>query len=164
MDNKRPGDFKQFLLKKQRVKKNNDSKVRPVKGFMDYTKALNETVAMIDCDSHEECIQHVLGVVQEMVGSLDAMEIAIKAYQIASSEVKTDLVVSMLKNIVYDYLSNQKGQVKIVGIGDPKDVKEDVPVDVFEQGLDYLCDELADEILGRLVNENGVDYEETESD
>ncbi len=135
-------------------------KVKPVMGFNDYTKALNETVAMIDCENHEDCIQYVLGVVEKMVGSLDATDIAVKAYQISSTEVKTDLVVNMLKSIVYDYLTNQEGQVKIVGIRNPKGVKGDLPDDVFEQGLDVLCAELADEILGRIAKENGESNEE----
>ena len=134
-------------------------KVKPVKTFSDYTKALNETVAMIDCESEEECINYTLDMVKKMVGSLDANEIAIMAYHTAPTKVKTDLVLGLLKGIVYDYLSSQKGQVKIVGVGDPKDVQENVPKEVFDQGLDILCDELADKILGRLAEENGVGYE-----
>ena len=134
-------------------------KVKPVKTFSDYTKALNETVAMIDCESEEECINYTLDMVKKMVGSLDANEIAIMAYHTAPTKVKTDLVLGMLKGIVYDYISNQKGQVKIVGIGDPKDVKENVPKEVFDQGLDILCGDIADKILGRLAEENGVGYE-----
>lgn len=139
-------------------------KVRPVKKFREYSKMLKETVAMIDCDSQEECIQFVLGVVKDLVGSLDATEIANKAYEVASQEVKTSLVINMLRSVIYDYLSNQKGQVKIVGIGDPKDIKQNVPEDVFEQGLSILCDEIADEILGRIADENEVYYAEVESD
>ena len=131
----------------------------PVKGFKEYTKKLNETVAMIDCESQEECILYCMDSVMKLVGSLDANEIANMAYQVSPSEVKTKLVLSMLKCMVYDYLSTQKGQVKIVGVGDPKDVQENVPEDVFEQGLDILCDDIADEILGRLSKENGGGYE-----
>ena len=134
-------------------------KVRPVKGFNEYTKSLNETVAVIDCESHEECIQHTLDILQKMVGSLDANEIANVAYQTACPEAKTELVLGMIKGIVYDYICNQKGQVKIVGIGDPKDVQEDVPEEVYENGLDILCCDIADEILGRLAEENGGGYE-----
>lgn len=134
-------------------------KVKPVKGFNDYIKALNETVAMIDCDNLEDCIQHTLGILQKMVGSLDPGEIAIKAYQVASPEAKTDLVINLLKNIVYDYLSSQDSQVKIIGNGGSKDTKDNIPEDVYEQGLDALCDDIVDEILGRLAKENGGDYE-----
>ena len=134
-------------------------KTKPVMGFKEYSKALNETVAMIDCESQEECIQYVLNVIKKLVGSLDANEIADYSYQIACTEVKTQVVLGMIKNLVYDYINSQKGQVKIVGIGDPKDVKENLPEEVFEQGLDILCDDIADKILGRLAEENGVDYE-----
>ncbi len=134
-------------------------KVRPVKKFNDYTKMLKETVAMIDCDNLEDCIQYTLGILQKMVGSLDANEIAIKAYQVASPEAKTDLVINLLKNIVYDYLSSQDSQVKIIGNGGSKDVKDNIPEDIYEQGLDALCDDIVDEILGRLAKENGGDYE-----
>ena len=135
---------------------------RPVKGFKEYTKKLNETVAMIDCESQEECILYCLDSVKKMVGCLDANEIANMAYQISPTEVKTKLVLSMLKGMVYDYISNQKGLVKIVGVGNPKDVKENVPEDVFEQGLEILCDDIADEILGRLTEDNGVGYEKVQ--
>lgn len=134
-------------------------KVRPVKKFNDYTKMLKETVAMIDCDNLEDCIQHTLGILQKMVGSLDANEIAIKAYQVASPEAKTDLVINLLKNIVYDYLTSQDSQVKIIGNGGSKDAKDNIPEDIYEQGLDALCDDIVDEILGRLAKENGGDYE-----
>lgn len=134
-------------------------KVRPVKGFKDYTKSLNETVAVIDCESHEECINQTIDVIKKLVGSLDANEIANVAYQTACPEAKTELVFGMIKGLVYDYICNQKGQVKIVGIGDPKDVQEDVPEEVYENGLDILCSDIADEILGRLAEENGGGYE-----
>ena len=134
-------------------------KVRPVKGFKDYTKSINETVAVIDCESHEECINQTIDVIKKLVGSLDANEIANVAYQTSCPEAKTELVFGMIKGIVYDYICNQKGQVKIVGIGDPKDVQEDVPEEVYEKGLDILCGDIADEILGRLAEENGGGYE-----
>lgn len=134
-------------------------KVRPVKGFKDYTKSINETVAVIDCESHEECINQTIDVIKKLVGSLDANEIANVAFQTSCPEAKTELVFGMIKGIVYDYICNQKGQVKIVGIGDPKDVKENVPDEVFDQGLDILCNDIADEVLGRLAEENGVGYE-----
>ena len=135
---------------------------RPVKKFKEYSKMLKETVAMIDCDSQEDCINYALDVIKKLVGSLDANEIADYSYQTACTEVKTKLVLGLVKGIVYDYLTNQKGQVKIVGIGNPKDVKENVPKDVFEQGLNILCDDIADEILGRIANENGVYHEQIE--
>ena len=135
---------------------------RPVKKFNEYSKAINETVAMIDCDSQEDCINYALDVIKKLVGSLDANEIADYSYQTACTEVKTKLVLGLVKGIVYDYLTNQKGQVKIVGIGNPKDVKDNVPEDVFDQGLNILCDDIADEILGRIANENGVYHEQIE--
>lgn len=133
-------------------------KVRPVKGFNEYTK-LNETVAVIDCESHEECINQTIDVIKKLVGSLDANEIANVAFQTSCPEAKTELVFGMIKGIVYDYICNQKGQVKIVGVGDPKDVQEDIPEEVYENGLDILCGDIADEILGRLAEENGGGYE-----
>ena len=137
-------------------------RARPVKKFNEYSKMLKETVAMIDCDSQEDCINYALDVIKKLVGSLDANEIADYSYQTACTEVKTKLVLGLVKGIVYDYLTNQKGQVKIVGIGNPKDVKDNVPEDVFDQGLNILCDDIADEILGRIANENGVYHEQIE--
>ena len=133
-------------------------KVRPVKGFNEYTK-LNETVAVIDCESHEECINSTIDVIKKLVGSLDANEIANVAYQTSCPEAKTELVFGMIKGLVYDYICSQKGQVKIVGVGDPKDVQENIPEEVYEKGLDVLCGDIADEILGRLAEENGGGYE-----
>lgn len=134
-------------------------KTRPVMGFKDYSKSLNETVAVIDCESHEECINQTIDVIKKLVGSLDANEIANVAYQTSCPEAKTELVFGMIKGLVYDYICNQKGQVKIVGIGDPKDVQENIPEEVYEKGLDVLCGDIADEILGRLAEENGGGYE-----
>lgn len=134
-------------------------KVRPVKTFREYSKTLNETVAVIDCESHEECINQTIDVIKKLVGSLDANDIANVAFQTACPEAKTELVFGMIKGLVYDYICNQKGQVKIVGVGDPKDVQENVPEEVYENGLDILCGDIADEILGRLAEENGGGYE-----
>ena len=133
-------------------------KVRPVKGFMDYTK-LNETVAMIDCASQEDCINFCIDLVKKNVGSLDPVEILDVALQAASAEVKLEVVKNYFRHMIYDYLCNEKGQVKIVGIGDPKDVRENVPEEVFEQGLEILCDDIADAIIDRLAEENGFGYE-----
>ena len=142
-------------MEKQSKRKNK----RSVKKFREYTKSLNETVAMIDCESQEECIQYALNVIKKLVGSLDANEIADYSYQTASTEVKTDLVLGKVKATVYDYIAGQKGQVRIMNVTDPHSVIEKVPEDVYEQGLDILCDDIADEILGRLAEENGVGNE-----
>ena len=133
-------------------------KVRPVKRFNDYTK-LNETVAMIDCASQEDCINYCMDLVKKNVGSLDPVEILDVALQAASAEVKLEVVKNYFRHMIYDYLCNEKGQVKIVGIGDPKDVQENVPEDVFEQGLEILCDDIADVVIDRLAEENGFGYE-----
>lgn len=133
-------------------------KVKPVKGFYDYTK-LNETVAMIDVESEDECIRFCLDLVKKNVGSLDPVEILDVALQAASAEVKLEVVKNYFRHMIYDYLCNEKGQVKIVGIGDPKDVQENVPEDVFEQGLQILCDDIADAVIDRLAEENGFGYE-----
>jgi hypothetical protein len=133
-------------------------RVRPVKGFMDYTK-LNETVAMIDIESEEECIRYCMDLVKKNVGSLDPVEILDVALQAASAEVKLEVVKNYFRHMIYDYLCNEKGQVKIVGIGDPKDVQENVPEEVFEQGLEILCGDIADAVIDRLAEENGFGYE-----
>lgn len=134
-------------------------KVKPVKGFYDYTKKLNETVAMIDVESEDECIRFCLDLVKKNVGSLDPVEILDVALQEASAEVKLEVVKNYFRHMIYDYLCNEKGQVKIVGIGDPKDVQENVPEEVFEQGLEILCDDIADAVIDRLAEENGFGYE-----
>ena len=133
-------------------------RVEHVKGFNDYTK-LNETVAMIDVESEEECIRYCMDLVKKNVGSLDPVEILDVALQAASTEVKLEVVKNYFRHMIYDYLCNEKGQVKIVGIGDPKDVQENVPDDVFEQGLEILCDDIADAVIDRLAEENGFGYE-----
>lgn len=131
-------------------------KTRPVKTFKEYSKALNETVAMIDCESQDDCINYCLDRIQKEVGSLDANEIVKFAFQTAPTEVKTDLALGYVKDIIYDYLTKQKGQVKLYGVGNPEKVKETVPEEALKKGMLILCDDIADEILGRLAELNGV--------
>ena len=137
-------------------------KTRPVKTFKEYSKALNETVAMIDCESQDDCINYCLDRIQKEVGSLDANEIVKFAFQTAPTEVKTDLALGYLKDIIYDYLTKQKGQVKLYGVGNPEKVKETVPEEALKKGMMILCDDIADEILGRLAELNGVSDGEVE--
>ena len=137
-------------------------KTRPVKTFKEYSKALNETVAMIDCESQDDCINYCLDRIQKEVGSLDANEIVKFAFQTAPTEVKTDLALGYVKDIIYDYLTKQKGQVKLYGVGNPEKVKETVPEEALKKGMLILCDDIADEILGRLAELNGVSDGEVE--
>lgn len=129
---------------------------RPVKKFREYSKALNETVAMIDCESEDECKRYCIDRIQKEVGSLDANEIVNYAFQTAPKEAKTDLALGYVKEIVYDYLTKQKGQVKLYGVGDPKSVKETVPEEALKKGMLILCGDIADQILGKIADINGV--------
>lgn len=131
-------------------------KVRPVKTFKEYSKALNETVAMIDCESQDDCINYCLDRIQKEVGSLDANEIVNFAFQTAPTESKTELALDYVKALVYDYLTKQKGQVKLYGVGNPEKVKETVPEEALKKGMLILCGDIADEILGKIADLNGV--------
>ena len=129
-------------------------KVRPVKGFNDYTKSLNETVGIIDMACQKECINYCLDRIQKEVGSYNADEIFNVAGQAADPKVKARVVLLYVKAMVIDYLSGEKAQLAVVNTNGKKG--KDIPKDILEQGLDQLYQDIADEVLVKIVEINGL--------
>lgn len=131
-------------------------KVRPVKGFNAFTKALNETVAIIDIsmDFHKKSINYCLDRIQEEVGSYNPDEIFNVASQEADPKVKTKVVLPYVKKMVIDYLSGEKAQLGVVDINDNKG--KDIPKEVWEKGLDKLYQDIAEEVLVAIAEMNGI--------
>ena len=129
-------------------------KVRPVKGFNDYTKSLNETVGIIEISSQDKCIQYCLDRIQKEVGSYNADEIFNVAGQAADPKVKARVVLLYVKAMVIDYLSGEKAQLAVVNTNGKKG--KDIPKDILEQGLDQLYQDIADEVLVKIVEINGL--------
>ena len=131
---------------------------RPVKGFNDYTKSLNETVGIIDMACQKECINYCLDRIKEEVGSYNADEIFNVASQAADPKVKARVVLLYVKAMVIDYLSGEKAQLAVVNTNDKKG--KDIPKEVLEQGLDKLYHDIADEVLVKIAEINGVSVED----
>ena len=129
-------------------------KVSPVKGFNDYTKSLNETVGIIEISCQKECINYCLDRIKEEVGSYNADEIFNVASQAADPKVKARVVLLYVKAMVIDYLSGEKAQLAVVNTNDKKG--KDIPKEVLEQGLDKLYHDIADEVLVKIAEINGV--------
>lgn len=132
-------------------------KVRPVKGFNDY---LNETVGIIDMACQKECIQYCLDRIQKEVGSYNADEIFNVAGQAADPKVKARVVLLYVKSMVIDYLSGEKAQLAVVNTNGKKG--KDIPKEVLEQGLDKLYHDIADEVLVKIAEINGLVVEDGE--
>lgn len=135
-------------------------KVKPVKGFEAYTKALNETVAIIDMASQEACINYCLDRIKEEVGSYDPDEIFNVAGQAADPKIKARLVLLYVKDMVTDYLSKEKAQFGLVDVNGYKG--KTVPKEVWDEGLDQLCEDIADDVLVKLAEINGVSLSDAE--
>ena len=137
-----------------------DHKVRPVKGFNDYTKSLNETVGIIDMACQKECINYCLDRIKEEVGSFDPDELFNVAGQAADPKVKARVVLLYVKAMVIDYLSSEKAQLAMVNVNGNKG--KDIPKEVLEQGLDKLYHDIADEVLVKIAEINGLVVEDGE--
>ena len=135
-------------------------KVRPVKGFKEYSKALNETVAIIDMACQEKCIKYCLERVLKEVGSYDPDEIFNVAGQTADPKVKARLVLLYVEDMVIDYLSKEKAQLAVVDVN--KNKGKTIPKDVLEQGLAQLYKDIADEVLVKIADINGVSVNDGE--
>lgn len=135
-------------------------KVRPVKGFEAYTKALNETVAIIDMASQEACINYCLDRIKKEVGSYDPQEMLNMALEAADQKVKARLVLLYVKDMVTDYLSKEKAQLGLVDVNGYKG--KTVPKEVWDEGLDQLCKDIADDVLVKLAEINGVSLSDAE--
>ena len=129
-------------------------KVSPVKGFKDYAKMLKESVAIIDMTSKTDCIQYCLDRVKQEVGSFDPDEIFNVASQTVDPRVKARIVLLYVKQMVIDYLSGEKAQLGVVNVNGNKG--KDIPKEVLEQGLDKLYQDIADEVLVKIAEINGL--------
>lgn len=135
-------------------------KTRPVKKFWDYTKSLNETVAFIDMPAHKKCINYCLDRIQNEVGSYDPDEIFNMACQEAKPKAKARMVLLYVKNMVTDYIANEKALFGMVDVTGKKG--KDIPKEAWEEGLDILCHNIADEVLVALADINGISVEDAE--
>ena len=137
---------------------------RPVKKFNEYSKSLNETVGvgMIETSCQEKCIQFCLDRIKADVGSFDPDEIFNVAGQAADPKVKARLVLLYVKDMVIDYLSSEKAQLAVVNVNGNKG--KDIPKEVLEQGLDKLYKDIADEVLVKIAEINGLFVEDGEAE
>lgn len=137
-----------------------ESHKRPVKGFNDFSKKLNETVGVIEITCQEKCIQYCLDRIKKEVGNYDPDEIFKVAGQAADPKVKARMVLLYVKDMVIDYLSNEKAQLAVVDVNGKKG--KNIPKDILEQGLDQLYQDIADEVLVKIANINGISLSDGE--
>lgn len=137
-------------------------KVSPVKGFKDYAKMLKESVAIIDMTSKTDCIQYCLDRVKQEVGSFDPDELFNVASRTADPKVKARMVLLYVKEMVFDYLSKQKAKLCWVDAGGKKG--KDIPEDIMEKGLDQLYHDIADEVLVKIAEINGITVNDGEAE
>lgn len=135
-------------------------RVSPVKGFGDYAKMLKESVAIIDITSKTDCIQYCLDRVKQEVGSFDPDELFNVASRTANPETKAQLAQYYVKNMVFDYLSKQKAKLCWVDARGKKG--KDIPEEIMEKGLDQLYQDIADDVLVKLAEINGVSLSDAE--
>ena len=129
-------------------------KVHPVKGFEDFSKKLNETVGVIEITCQEKCIKYCLDRIKKEVGSFDPEPLLKVAVETADARIKARLVLLYVKDMVIDYLSSEKAQLAVVDVNGNKG--KTIPKDVLEQGLDQLYHDIADEVLVKIAEINGV--------
>ena len=139
-------------------------KSRPVKTFREYSKTLNETVGVgiIETSCEEKCIQYCLDRINTEVGSYNADEIFKVASQAADPKVKARLVLLYVKQMVIDYLSSEKAQLAVVNTNGNKG--KDIRKEALENGLDVLYQDIADEVLVKLAEINGVHVSDGEAE
>lgn len=137
-------------------------KVKPVKGFHEYTKSLNETVGIIEIPCQQKCIQYCLDRIKEEVGSYNADEIFNVASQAVDPKVKARIVLLYVKDMVIDYLSSEKAQLAVVNTNGKKG--KDIPKEALEKGLDVLYHDIADEVLVKISEINGITVNDGEAE
>ena len=135
-------------------------RVEHVKGFLDYTNKLNETVGIIEVSNQEKCIQYCLGRIKKEVGNYDPDEIFKVAGQAAEPKVKARLVLLYVKDMVTDYLSREKVQFGVVDATGKKG--KDIPEEVWEKGINQLSQDIADEVLVKIAEINGISLSDGE--
>ena len=137
-------------------------KVSLVKGFNDYTKSLNETVGIIEISCQDKCIQYCLDRIKEEVGSYNADEIFNVASQTVDPKVKARIVLLYVKDMVIDYLYSEKAQLAVVNTNNKKG--KDIPKEALEKGLDVLYHDIADEVLVKIAEINGITVSDGEAE
>ena len=108
----------------------------------------------------KECINYCLDRIQKEVGSYNADEIFNVASQTVDPKVKARIVLLYVKDMVIDYLSGEKAQLGVVNVNGNKG--KDIPKEVLEQGLDKLYHDIADEVLVKIAEINGLVVEDEE--
>ena len=66
----------------------------------------------------------------------------------------------LYKNMVFDYLSKQKAKLCWVDARGKKG--KDIPEEIMEKGLDQLYQDIADDVLVKLAEINGVSLSDAE--
>ena len=135
---------------------------RPVKGFKEYTKKLNETVGIIEMACQEKCIQYCLSRIKKEVGSYDPEQTLKVAVEAADPKVKARLVLLYVEDMVIDYLSSEKAQLAVVDVNGNKG--KNIPKDVLEQGMAQLYKDIADEVLVKIAEFNGISLSDGEAE
>ena len=115
---------------------------------------LKESVSIIDMTSKTDCIQYCLDRVKQEIGSFAPDELFNVASRTADPEAKAQLAQYYVKNMVFDYLSKQKAKLCWVDARGKKG--KDIPEDIMEKGLDQLYQDIADEVLVKIAEINGV--------
>ena len=135
-------------------------KVKPVRKFMEYTKSLNETVGIVEISCKEKCIQYCFDRIKDEVGSYDPTEILKMAIQTLDPKVRARVVLLYVKDMVIDYLSSEKAQLAVVNTNGNKG--KDIPKEALEKGLDVLYHDIADEVLVKIAEINGISVSDEE--
>lgn len=100
--------------------------------------------------------------IQKEVGSYDPDEIYNVASQVADPKVKARVILLYVKDMVIDYLYNEKAQMGVVTVNGNKG--KDVPKEALEQGLDQLYQDIADDVLVAIADINGVSVSDEEAE
>ena len=136
--------------------------IRPVKGFREYARTLNETVAIVDMDCQKECINYCLDRIKKEVGSYDPDEIFKVASKSADPRVKARVTLLYVKDMVIDYLSGEKAQMGVVTVNGNKG--KDIPKEDLDRGLDQLYHDIADAALVAIEAKNGLVVDDGEAE
>ena len=82
------------------------------------------------------------------------------AGQAAEPKVKARLVLLYVKDMVTDYLSREKVQFGVVDATGKKG--KDIPKEVWEEGINQLSQDIADEVLVKIAEINGISLSDGE--
>ena len=137
-------------------------RMNPVKGFKEFSKSINETVCIIEMACQEKCIQYCLDRIKKEVGSYDPEPLLKVAVETADPKVKARLVLLYVEDMVIDYLSSEKAQLAVVDVNGNKG--KTIPKDVLEQGMAQLYKDIADEVLVKIAEINGVSLSDGEAE